>query len=311
MFSKKLCILLNLFLFVASQQKRIVAVGDIHGDIAHAKIVMHMAGATDKEGNWIGGSDLTLVQTGDVLDRGKDTIELFKWLMKLKDQAKKAGGKFVMLLGNHEIMNLRGSLNYVTEEEKQTFASPEERKKAFSKDGWIGKFLRTLPMSIVIDGTVFVHGGITKSYIKNGISKMNEEASEYIREDTEDMLKSRELFKQSSDSPVWYRGYYEKPEPEACEELKEVLKLLGAQRMVMGHTVTKYRTIESRCNGMAYFIDVGISSYYGPTNFAALQLTKAGATEIHPKMKYNLPFIPSVATPPVKPPRKSAPKKTA
>ncbi|KAJ9057679.1 hypothetical protein DSO57_1020415 [Entomophthora muscae] len=294
MFSKTLCIILHLFLLVASQKERIVAVGDIHGDITNAKKVMHMAGATDKEGNWIGGSDLTLVQTGDVLDRGKDTIELFKWLMKLKDQAEKAGGKFVMLLGNHEIMNLRGDWHYVSKDEEKTFGSTEERKKAFSKDGWIGKFLRTLPVSTVIDGTVFVHGGIRKISVVQGIPKMNAMISKYINDATDPDAKFGRFIAKSEDGPVWYRGYYEKPEPEACKELKDVLAFLGAQRMVMAHTITDSRQIVSRCNGMAYFIDVAISSSMKTTNgMAALQLTKTAATAIYTDKKDKLAFIPS------------------
>ncbi|KAJ9083678.1 hypothetical protein DSO57_1032361 [Entomophthora muscae] len=294
MFSKALYLLLNLSLLVAGNQKRIVAVGDIHGDITNAKKVMHMVGATDEKGNWIGGSDLTLVQTGDIIDRGDDTIKLFTWLSNLQNQAKTAGGKFVMLLGNHEIMNLMGDWVDVTEGEKKTFGSIQARKEAFSKDGWIGKFIRKLPVSVIIDGTVFVHGGIKKEYILDGLDAMNKLGSKYINEDTEDELKTRKFFLQDHDSPVWYRDYYVKPESEICGKLKEVLDTLGAQRMVMGHTFTDDQTIEPKCDGMAYFIDVGMSSYYKPWSlFAALQLTKTDATAIYMDKKEKLKFIPS------------------
>lgn len=48
--------------------RRIVAVGDLHGDYGNALKVLQMAGVTDIEGNWMGGADL-LVQTGDIIDR--------------------------------------------------------------------------------------------------------------------------------------------------------------------------------------------------------------------------------------------------
>src|SRR5579862_5552978 len=49
--------------------KRLVAIGDVHGDAAAARAVLRLAGAIDDHDAWIGG-DLVVVQLGDVLDRG-------------------------------------------------------------------------------------------------------------------------------------------------------------------------------------------------------------------------------------------------
>lgn len=48
--------------------RRIVAVGDIHGDLFNAGRVLQMAGVVDEEGNWSGNVDV-FVQTGDIIDR--------------------------------------------------------------------------------------------------------------------------------------------------------------------------------------------------------------------------------------------------
>ena len=48
--------------------RRIVAVGDLHGDYGNALQVLQMAGVVDKAGNWSGKVDL-FVQTGDIIDR--------------------------------------------------------------------------------------------------------------------------------------------------------------------------------------------------------------------------------------------------
>lgn len=48
--------------------RRIIAVGDLHGDYGNALKVLQMAGIADIEGNWAGGTDL-FVQTGDIIDR--------------------------------------------------------------------------------------------------------------------------------------------------------------------------------------------------------------------------------------------------
>ena len=49
-------------------RRHIVAVGDLHGDLANAKRVLEFSGVTDKKGDWSGNVDF-FVQTGDIIDR--------------------------------------------------------------------------------------------------------------------------------------------------------------------------------------------------------------------------------------------------
>jgi len=48
--------------------RRIVAVGDLHGDFGNTRKVLEMSGVIDNEGNWTGNVDF-FVQTGDIIDR--------------------------------------------------------------------------------------------------------------------------------------------------------------------------------------------------------------------------------------------------
>ena len=48
--------------------RRIVAVGDLHGDYPNALRVLQLADVVDSAGNWTGKVDL-FVQTGDIIDR--------------------------------------------------------------------------------------------------------------------------------------------------------------------------------------------------------------------------------------------------
>lgn len=48
--------------------RRIVAVGDLHGDMPNAQRVLQMAGVVDANGDWSGEVDY-FVQTGDIIDR--------------------------------------------------------------------------------------------------------------------------------------------------------------------------------------------------------------------------------------------------
>ncbi|KAF9556314.1 hypothetical protein BGW38_009200 [Lunasporangiospora selenospora] len=56
---------------------RVVAVGDLHSDYPQTVAVLRMANLVDADGNWSGGRD-TLVQTGDIVDRGPDTIKCYQ-----------------------------------------------------------------------------------------------------------------------------------------------------------------------------------------------------------------------------------------
>ncbi|KAH9850383.1 Metallo-dependent phosphatase [Lenzites betulinus] len=117
--------------------RTIVAVGDLHGDLPNAQRVLQMANVVDADGNWSGGVDF-FVQTGDIIDRGDDTIKLYFWMDQLRAQAKAVGGTVLTHLGNHEWMNAIGDWRYVHASEIKTFGSVAARQKMLST-GRIGR----------------------------------------------------------------------------------------------------------------------------------------------------------------------------
>lgn len=84
---------------------RIVAIGDIHGAYQPLTSLLRETGLLDDQGRWAGGTT-TLVQTGDYTDRGAAIRPVMDLLMTLERQAAAAGGRVIVLLGNHETMNL-------------------------------------------------------------------------------------------------------------------------------------------------------------------------------------------------------------
>jgi hypothetical protein len=102
--------------------ERIVAVGDLHGDYENYLVTLRLAGLIDRKGKWIGG-EAHLVQTGDVPDRGPDTLRIIEHLGKLEKQAKRKGGRVHSLIGNHEAMNVYGDLRYVHQGEYAAFVT--------------------------------------------------------------------------------------------------------------------------------------------------------------------------------------------
>ena len=58
----------------AQSSKRIVAVGDLHGDYEAWTAIARDAGLVDARGRWAGGTTI-FVQTGDITDRGPDSLK--------------------------------------------------------------------------------------------------------------------------------------------------------------------------------------------------------------------------------------------
>src|SRR5687767_354355 len=102
-----IALLVALLLPSLAGAQRVVAIGDIHGDLEAFVGILRQAELVDEQKNWTGGK-ATLVQTGDFLDRGPYVREVMHLLMALEKQAKKAGGRVLVLLGNHEVMNITG-----------------------------------------------------------------------------------------------------------------------------------------------------------------------------------------------------------
>lgn len=107
----------------AAGPERIVAVGDLHGDYQAWLDIARAARLVDRRNRWAGGAS-TLVQTGDIVDRGPDSLKIIRHLMRLKREAARRGGQVVVLVGNHEAMNMTDDLRYVHPGEYAAFATP-------------------------------------------------------------------------------------------------------------------------------------------------------------------------------------------
>ncbi len=94
-------------------ERRLVAIGDIHGAFNGVREILRKVQLIDGRDQWVGG-DAILVQTGDFLDRGPGATKVARLLMDLQRQAPEQGGEVIVLLGNHEVLNLLGDLRDVT-----------------------------------------------------------------------------------------------------------------------------------------------------------------------------------------------------
>ena len=170
--------------------KRIVAIGDVHGDFDYLIHLLKIALVIDNEYHWIGGST-HVVQLGDQIDSCRpyynncqdesatqndkaEDIKIINFLGELHNDAVKKNGAVISLLGNHEIMNIAGDMNYVSKKNLDDVGGIEKRRKLFAKDGEIGKkLICTHPSVIIIGSNLFVHAGILPQLTEN-IPKIRE-----------------------------------------------------------------------------------------------------------------------------------------
>jgi calcineurin-like phosphoesterase family protein len=108
--------------------ERIVAIGDLHGDYDAWRAIAQAAAVIDAKGHWSGGN-ATLVQMGDVVDRGPDSLKIIHDLQRLQKEAPKTGGKVIALIGNHEAMMMIGDFRYVHPGELANFVTKDSRGK--------------------------------------------------------------------------------------------------------------------------------------------------------------------------------------
>ncbi|KAK9072414.1 hypothetical protein SSX86_008848 [Deinandra increscens subsp. villosa] len=260
---------------------RLIAIGDLHGDLLKSKQSLRLAGLIDSDDRWSGGSS-TLLQVGDVLDRGGQELQILYFLEKLKRQALKSGGNVITMNGNHEIMNVDGDFRLrvcvmdwktltLTPRDlyegipltfprvKQEYAAGfRSRIAALRPKGPIAaRFLSQNLTVAVVGESVFVHGGMLPSHVAYGFERINREVRDWIK-GTKKRVNSSLV--RGRDSLVWLRIFSNEEIKDCdCATLEHVLSTIpGARRMIMGHTIQE-SGINGVCDNRALRIDVGMS----------------------------------------------------
>jgi hypothetical protein len=189
--------------------ERIVAVGDVHGGAEQFESILAAAGIVDEEGRWA-GAGACLVQVGDLVDRGRYSRQAMDLIRDLEAQAP---GRVFSLLGNHEVLTLVSDLRYAMPGEFFEFAGDESGKdrrrglewfrslprardlgrkelrdefdksyppgwiarwEAFRPEGEYGAWLLDKPTVLLLDGTLFAHGGLSVQDAALGLEELNE-----------------------------------------------------------------------------------------------------------------------------------------
>lgn len=258
------------------QPKKLVAVGDIHGDvealisILKARRLIEWDGANWK---WI-GDKAHVVLVGDLVDRGPDSRAVLDFLYDMEAQAEEKGGKIHPLIGNHELMLLTGDDRYLSPTDKERF------KRFDPKHGFVealrsasspyGRDLRNRNSMVKIGDTLFVHAGLGKSLVKSmsleQMDTVNREVREWISAYQKAHAEGKRPPRQSgelkrylgNEGPFWTRAMAEGR--VAKTDIKALLDTMKIKRVVIGHTFDENRPwIRERYDARVINLDTGNS----------------------------------------------------
>jgi hypothetical protein len=211
-------------------------ISDIEGNFKGFAEILIAAGVINKEFNWTFGNG-HLVLDGDFFDRAVNVTECLWLIYKLEDEAELQGGKVHLILGNHEMMNLRGNFKYVRKKYPENAKALNlEYNKWYAPDTELGKWLRSKNGIEKIGDYLFVHGGISKDFPKDcyTITEINDNIRICIDKSYKEGEASKDIFI-GSQSPLWYRGIAN--QEENIEDVEHTLKSFNASKMILGHTI--------------------------------------------------------------------------
>lgn len=277
--------------------ERVVAIGDLHGDLAKTRRALRLAGLIDGRDRWVGGATVA-VQVGDQLDRGGDELAILHLLERLQGEARKAGGAVHVLNGNHETMSVDGRFRYASGAGLREFQKWQMVQLLGARlkggcgcgagacsPGGLPAQERMEQMRITPEGlpraAALQPGGPVATRFFSGHPIVLQVGStvfahggvlpahvdyglERINRETSQWMQGRggfygPWFLQGRNAVVWSRHYSVEEEKCDCATLEKALGMIaGAERMVLGHTVQD-EGINGACRNRVFRIDVGLS----------------------------------------------------
>lgn len=244
---------------------KMFVVSDIHGEYGPLVELFKAADIIDEELHWSWG-DGHLVVNGDIFDRGAFVTECLWLLYRLEQEARSAGGRVHVLLGNHEMMVFHRNLRYVNKKYTSGIvrATAVNYTDLFGPDMELGRWLRTKHTAIMLNDVLFIHGGMPPRVAASGVSlkEINELTREivdirsYVRAFDDDLWN---YLGDTDQGPFWYRGYIYPAEDGAygvatVAQVDSVLEAYSARAIVVGHTSVPH--IASLHEGRVFGVDI-------------------------------------------------------
>ena len=262
---------------------RIIVIGDLHGDIAMLCSCLYMCKIINTDMEWIAEPPNTIVvQMGDQLDsQVRDTepgwekledLKLVRFTDKLDSVARAKGGRFISLIGNHEVMNVTANFMYVSAHSMERSGGYLGRMMKFKPGGEYAQLLAKRPAVLKIGDLLFCHAGLLTKHLDmvggdfGAINRLLYMVlmGQSVSKEMEQAF--YQLFMDGS-SLLWNRDYLE---GQKEEELQNVLQVLGCKAMIIGHNPLP--NIATLYNGKLWITDVGLSRAFSNDNLEVLEI---------------------------------------
>jgi hypothetical protein len=268
----------------------VYALGDIHGD--YDRLVTLLVGAhiikkdpvTPEKATWDAGRSV-LVCTGDMIDKWTQSLPVLALLRALQADAERAGGRVVVLMGNHEAEFLadagrnKKTIDFTTELTRKGI-KPAAVAAGTDTLG-LGAFLRGLPFAARVNDWFFAHAGNTHG---RSLARLEHD----LREGVESKgFKALALSAVDSllEARLHPRPWWERPGDtgaKARNRLAGHIEALGVRHLVMGHQPGKVvfadggrrrdGELYQHFDGLIFLIDAGMSRGIGYSTGALLHL---------------------------------------
>jgi hypothetical protein len=255
----------------------VFAVGDVHGD--YDRLVALLAGGgiigpdpeTPDRARWRAGKAV-LVCTGDLIDKGRRSLEVIALFRALQRDAARAGGRVIVLMGNHEAEFLADpadddkALEFLKEVEKKGL---DPADVAGGRDALgVGTFLRGLPFAARVNDWFLAHAGHTHGLDLAGLRAELEEEVDAKGYGADILLGKQGLLEARLHNRPWWEKEGEAAE-KGTARLERYVRALGAKHLVIGHQPGKVVFADGstrrkgelcqKFDGLIFLIDVGMS----------------------------------------------------
>jgi hypothetical protein len=235
---------------------KILAISDIESNYKAFRDFLVNNHVVNQQLDWTFGNG-HLVLVGDFVDRGYFTTQVLWLIYKLERAAKKDGGFVHFIIGNHELKMMYGDYQ-ATSPKYYHVAGMLERKQTelYDHHSFIGKWMASKNAIEIINGILFVHGGIHPNLPLAALTL--DDMNDQIRNSYHHAFSPRsvETPKHFILSPVtgpcWYRGYFRGDLTQ--QQVQAGLDKFNAKAVVVGHTIQS--KVTKAFDGRVYGIDV-------------------------------------------------------
>jgi hypothetical protein len=279
--------------------ERVFALGDTHGDydrlvtlLAAGKLIDGVPAAPD-DVKWNGGRAI-LVVTGDMIDKGAQSLKVIALMRKLTTSAAAQGGRVIISSGNHEAEFLADPKGSKTKEFLDELKAADIKPSQVADgtdEGGIGRFLLCLPFASRVNRWFFSHAGSTNG---RTLEKLTTDIQTGFDEDgyNAKILLGKKGLLEARMKPPWWEKDGDQP-IETVARLLGYADALGAKHIVFGHqpgtytfndgSTRKKGTMFQNFSGLAFLIDMGMSSGVDYSHGALLRIeTDDSAVAVFP-----------------------------